>query len=179
MMDEVWKDIDGYEGSYQVSNLGRVRGLNRTVERSDGQTRTIPGCILKAKQNRGGYSQVSLWKDGRQKTFTIHQLVLWEFGGEQLPEHEANHIDGDKLNNRIDNLEWVTKSDNMRHAFDMGLRQGVSPLTPELVKEMRKIYATGRFTQAQIGAMFGVGDNAVSKIVRGENWASAGGPIAS
>jgi len=103
IMTEVWKDIEGYEGYYQVSNLGRVKSLKWNKER-----------ILKPFVDSSKYQRVKLSSNLKEKNFLVHRLVAIAFitdGREQF----VNHIDGDKLNNNLLNLEWVNKSENVHH----------------------------------------------------------------
>ena len=101
-MKEFWKDIEGYEGIYQVSNLGRVK-------------RVTTGRILKGCKDRGGYLVVSLSKNGMYKTHKIHRLVAQAFIPNQENKPDVNHIDEDKANNLYSNLEWVTAKENNNH----------------------------------------------------------------
>ena len=109
--NEIWKDIEGYEGLYQVSNLGRVKSL----ERIDRLGRLKPGVILRPKVERGGYLLVGLHKEGKQKMFLVHRLVAHAFipNPEGLPE--INHRDEDKTNNLVDNLEYCDRKYNMNY----------------------------------------------------------------
>lgn len=111
---EVWKDIEGYEDKYQISNLGRVKSLadNKLIERE---------LIRKPRIGKNGYLYVNLFKGSKGKTKKIHRLVAETFipNPDNLPQ--VNHIDGNKLNNSIDNLEWVTASENVKHALRIGL----------------------------------------------------------
>jgi len=113
MEKEIWKDVPEYEGLYQVSSLGRVRSLDRVVNGRWGKTR-YKGRVLKPGLSSVGYLQVCLWKDGRKKTVRIHQLVAITFlnhkrcGMKEL----VDHIDNDKTNNRLDNLQLVTNREN-------------------------------------------------------------------
>ena len=100
-MIEVWRDIRGYEGLYQVSNLGRVKSIPR--ERTK-------GGILKPLKDTTGYLSVNLYKNGKIKRYKIHRLVANNF-------LEVNHKDGNKLNNNLSNLEYVTRSQNILHRF--------------------------------------------------------------
>lgn len=104
-MQEIWKDIEGYEGLYQVSNLGRIKGLDRFIGRK------WTGQILKPILN-GKYYRVSLCKDGRQKIFTIHHLVAKAFVPNPHNHKYIDHIDGNSENNIWTNLRWVSQSDN-------------------------------------------------------------------
>lgn len=120
-MTEVWRDISGYTGVYQVSNLGRVRSLDR-YEKCGTFIRKRKGKVLHQSVNRGGYLQLSLLKDGISHTKEVHRLVAQAFlpNTDNLPE--VNHIDCDKTNNSVDNLEWVTREENTAHALFHGLK---------------------------------------------------------
>ena len=108
-MKEVWKDVVGYEGYYQVSNLGNVKGLKRNK-------------IKSPTLNRWGYKVVSLTKpDTKVKSVFVHRLVAIVFISNLNNKEQVNHIDGDKTNNCEFNLEWCNQSENMQHAFKLGL----------------------------------------------------------
>lgn len=110
---EVWKDIEGYNGKYQVSNYGNVRSFSKWKN----------GRLLKFGTNSHGYYTVNLVKDGRKsvKIVSVHRLVAMAFIENPGMVREVNHIDGDKKNNRVDNLEWVDRYENIRHAVRTGL----------------------------------------------------------
>ena len=101
---EVWKDIQDYEGLYQISNLGRVKSFCKNKEK-----------ILKIFKNNHGYCQIDLFKDGRKKSLKVHRLVAQAFIPNFNMYKEINHIDCDKTNNCVDNLEWCTRSHNVNH----------------------------------------------------------------
>ena len=112
-MIEIWRDIIGYEGMYQISNTGNVKSLvrkNNKVEK-----------ILKPAINTEGYKHVILFKNKVSHNTRIHRLVARHFIENPLNKKCVNHIDGVKTNNNVTNLEWVTNSENIRHAFKMGL----------------------------------------------------------
>jgi hypothetical protein len=119
-MKEVWKDIVGFEGFYQVSNLGRVKSLEKKVPYGYG-LRTIPERILKNNINQCGYCYVVLYKDTCKRKHKVHRLVAEAFIENPNNKKCVNHKDGNKQNNCVDNLEWVTHSENMQHASDSGL----------------------------------------------------------
>ena len=108
---EVYKDVAGYEGIYQVSNLGNVKSLERIIIRSDNKTRTIKEKIKQGTHDKG-YSRVSLVDlNGNAKSHYVHRLVLQSFLHDS--ELYVDHIDGNKTNNRIENLRYVTNSENL------------------------------------------------------------------
>lgn len=116
-MEEIWKDIEDYDGLYQVSNLGRVKrliGLRCKEER-----------FIKPLY-RKGYHFVFLYRNSKYKTMSIHRLVALSFLINKYDKMEVNHIDGVKTNNCVENLEWSTRSENTRHAFDTGLIKATS-----------------------------------------------------
>lgn len=117
---EVWKDIVGYEGLYQVSNLGRVKSLKRNKANNYGK---VPERVLKQQINKksGGYSQASLCKEGKYKVFFIHRLVARAFIHNPDNKPVVNHKDGNKHNNCVGNLEWCTQKENVLHSFVTGL----------------------------------------------------------
>ncbi len=118
-MEEIWKPIEGYEDYYEVSNLGRVRSLDREYYTPNPRNpsllmqKYVKGCILKPQGKK--YLQVHLKVSGVRKAFDIHRLVAKAFipNPDNLPE--VNHIDENKHNNRADNLEWVSREGNVKH----------------------------------------------------------------
>ena len=118
---ETWKDIVGYEGWYQVSDMGNVRSLTRTFVDIMGRTRTHKGRVLKLSENSDGYKSQNLLKFGESKGFKVHRLVAMAFIPNPENKPEVNHKDGVKSNNIKDNLEWATHIENMRHAISYGL----------------------------------------------------------
>lgn len=125
-MEEQWKDIEGYEGYYQVSNLGRVKSLDRYID-NKGRRQFIRGVNLKPGKDRGGYSYVILQKNSK-KTILLHKLVAQAFLTNPYNKPQINHIDGNKQNNCVDNLEYCTPSENVRHAIKIGLANNNKPI---------------------------------------------------
>lgn len=121
-MEEIWKDIEGYEGEYQVSNFGRVKSLPRWIEFSDGRVRFYQEKIIKDKKAGTGYRQVSLYRNCFCEYFSVHRLVAEAFIPNPNSLRDVNHIDGNKTNNLETNLEWCSRSENIKHAYDTGLR---------------------------------------------------------
>lgn len=118
-MQEEWKDIIGYEGYYQISNLGRVKSLERVVvaERPYGKTNIYyKEKILKCTTNKcTGYCVVCITTNKKEKMMRVHRLIAIHFIDNSLNKTDVNHIDGNKVNNAIENLEWVSHRENMCH----------------------------------------------------------------
>ncbi|MFW5517303.1 MAG: NUMOD4 domain-containing protein [Segatella copri] len=118
-MEEIWKDIEGYEGLYQVSNFGRVRSLRHLVKCRGGYRMHTGKTLTPCFDNN--YFHVTLHKNGKRNIQLIHRLVAGAFltNTKNLPQ--VNHKDGNKLNNNVDNLEWCSTRENCLHAFRLGL----------------------------------------------------------
>lgn len=124
---EIWKDIENYEGIYQISSLGRVRSLERIANGScrNGGKYTVKGRVLKnstgGENNNREYIHIRV--NGEKRSFSIPRLVAIAFIPNLENKPEVNHIDGNTLNNRVENLEWVTKSENEIHAYKLNLKK--------------------------------------------------------
>lgn len=125
-MEETWKDIKGYEGMYQVSELGNVRSVDRSYKDVNGKLYNLKGRVLKLSISNG-YLSLNLNNKGK-KRFCVHRLVAETFLDNPENKPEVNHINGNKLDNRLANLEWCTKSENTLHAYSIGL------MTPNNIK---------------------------------------------
>jgi hypothetical protein len=174
-MEEVWKDVPGYEGFYQASSFGRVRSLPRMRQGKHGPAR-ISGRLMTPWKDKG-YWLVRARRDGHSTMVGIHRMVLGAFKG-AAPNGSAshcNHINGVKDDNRIENLEWVTPAQNSAHAVAMGLvkKKGEqnqnAKLTAPKVLEIRAMLAAG-VTQDRIAAKFGVTAPLISYINTGKLW---------
>lgn len=114
---EIWKDIPGYEGLYQVSNQGRVKSLLRKAVVQGNSYRSVPSKILFLNMSRGGYATVCLCRENKKMTHLLHRLVAQAFVANPDSKRTVNHINGDKSDNRASNLERNTYSENIVHAF--------------------------------------------------------------
>ena len=114
-MREEWRPVVGYEGLYEVSNMGRVKSLERTVWDNRGYYKTVHERILKPNKDSNGYLQVPLCKDGKRKNCLVHQLVVTAFCENPMGYTEVNHIDEDKTNNCAKNLEYCSRSYNLTY----------------------------------------------------------------
>lgn len=183
MPSEIWKPVLGWEDAYEVSNLGRVRSVDRVAMRKDGKPLKVKGRILLAKPNGRGYPRVTLNRGGESGWALVHRLVADAFL--DAPDGEIgclrgqfviNHKDGNKINNAVSNLEWVTTSENYHHAKRTGLlshigtANGRSKLTGEQVTEIREKYIAGA-RQVDLAAEYGVDQTSISRIVRGVGYA--------
>ena len=125
MREEIWKDIEDYEGLYQVSNFGRVKSVERWVYSGKGNsTKRLNPELIKSQAINHGYSVVTIWKDNKIKMMKIHRLVCQAFTLNPNNKPCVNHIDGVKTNNYVENLEWCTYSENHKHAYKNGLMTG-------------------------------------------------------
>jgi len=162
---EKWKDIKNYEGIYQVSDLGRIKSLARN---------TTSGGIIKQNKSRF-YLSVCLSKDGYLKSFSVHRLVLSTFVENPKDKKYVNHIDGNKFNNKLENLEWTTPSENKLHAIKNGFthtpkgeKHWGSKLTEKQVILMR--LERGDKKLREIASEYGVSIQTVSDIINRKKW---------
>lgn len=116
-MNEIFKDIKDYEGLYQVSNLGNVRSLKRISIKNDGVAQQLKERILQPINDRYGYMFINLYKGGKPKVKYIHRLVGITLINNPKDKPQINHKDGNRRNNNITNLEWVSSRENNSHSF--------------------------------------------------------------
>jgi len=173
-MNEIWKPVVGWEGLYEVSNQGRVRSLDRTATYNDGITRSFKGRVLSPGCVQG-YLQAHLGLGDRKEQRKVHQLVLEAFVGPCPDGCETRHLDGERSNNRLTNLCWGTKIENMADKRAHG-RQGIgethgrAKITADDVREIRATYARGGIIQKQLARKYGIAQSKISAIVRRELW---------
>ncbi len=122
MQEEIWEDVVGFEGFYQVSNIGRVKSIERYVNAPvKGYNSLKNSKMLKPGVNTSGYLHVALYKYNIKSYHKVHRLVAKAFIENIENKSDVNHKDGNKLNNNINNLEWNTHLENMQHAKKNGL----------------------------------------------------------
>lgn len=119
--EEIWKDIENYDGVYQVSNLGRVRTKDRMIERKYHNGYVRKGQIIKLQKDKDGYLKIHLYKNGKPKMYRVNRLVAETFISNPNNLSQVNHKNLDKQDNRVENLEWISAIDNVRHAANFGL----------------------------------------------------------
>jgi hypothetical protein len=125
VQDEIWKPVNGWDGLYMISDLGRIKALERTVATGTGyrSMRTYPERILKPSTNPKGYKIVSFNRNGSTSYFSVHRLVAIAFIENTRSCATVNHINSNKIDNRSVNLEWATHSEQQLHSILAGNRQ--------------------------------------------------------
>jgi hypothetical protein len=165
---EEWLPVVGWEGYYEVSNLGRAR----SVPRLSSHGHWITGTILRQQINPRGYFTVHLSKDNRTRTLRVHLLVAYAFIGPRPLGKSLDHVDGNKLNNHAANLEYVTHLENCQRAMALGNWHRLPPgednpsskLSDAQVNEIRRLHTEG-ITQRKLSVLFKISNQHVSRIV--------------
>jgi len=170
---EVWRDVVGYEGLYEVSSFGRVKALDRL--KADGTF--LRGGIKKLRVNNNGYSEIALTNyEFKGKEHRIHRLVAEAFIPNPENKPFVNHIDGIKVNNHVINLEWVTPKENSRHARKVGLLDNSgennhnSTLTESQVRKIREMHEWNGFRQSELSKIFNVPTGTMNHILKYRTW---------
>lgn len=162
---ETWVDIPDYEGSYQVSDLGRVRSLDRTVKHPHWGRVNRKGKILKHVKNTDGYDGVFLYQDGVSKRCAVHRLVAESFCEKRCDDFEVNHINENKNDNRAINLEWVSHGDNVR--YGTGPRRRGKTLGKPVIATDRNGIEHRFESMAEAAEYFGILHGEISRCCRG------------
>lgn len=167
---EEWRPIAGYEGFYEVSDLGRVRSMPRIVVSSSGRHNRMGGFVLNAWVGGPGYPMVGL----RQRSHLVHRLVLEAFIGPCPPGQMCRHLNGNRQDARLVNLCWGTQLENegdklVHGTRTQGEKHGGAKLTDEAVREIRRLRAEGMLMK-DIAAKFGVAHSIVSRVVSRKIW---------
>ena len=177
MKNIIWKPVKGYEDYYEVSDQGEIRTIERYVELPSHRYMKKQKMLTQFDDGRG-YKHVKLYDGkGNPKSFTVHKIVAITFIENFNNYIEVNHIDHEKHNNCVDNLEWTTRSENIKHSYRMrdpktykGSGNKNSKLTEEEVTQMRKEYETGKFTYKKLAEKYSVGITLVGYIVKNQVW---------
>lgn len=172
---EEWKDVEGYEQIYQVSNTGKVKSLDRYVKREGTSDLFIKGRILKEGSN-GKYKTVNLCKDNITQNKYIHRLVAKAFVENPNNKKQVNHIDENILNNNSNNLEWVTSKENMNHSkfkiYD-SLPKGENSFFAKLDNiNVLTIYTFKQesYNNKFFSVLYNVHPSVISNVRRGKKW---------
>jgi hypothetical protein len=169
---EEWRDVPNFEG-YQVSNLGKIRGIDRLCGNRPG---VIKGKILKPFRNKRGYLEVNLYNNSKSTAKIIHRLVAKAFISNDFNKPQVNHIDGNKLNNEVSNLEWMSNSENQLHAYSLGLQPSragennvKAKITDKSVTELKVLYNSGK-TIVDISNIMNINVSIIRNIIYGRTW---------
>ena len=172
MENEIWKDVVGYEGLYQVSNLGKLKSLKKTIIKSKGGKFSYPEKIMKTKFDKN-YERVGLSKNGVKKYFLVHRIVAIAFLNNLNNKKTVNHINGVKSDNRVQNLEWNTLSENIKHAFDtklkipiMGEKHYSTKISDEIVLKIKNEHKN--LKQIEIAKLYSLSKTTISNIINGK-----------
>jgi hypothetical protein len=179
-MKENWQNIPNFESYYQVSNLGRVRGLDRIIIDKNGKKKRIKGQIIKPQYATNGYLFIRPCKNGIKSNFLLHRIVAQMFISNPQNKQEINHKDFNKTNNVFTNLEWCTHSENHKHLFHKGIRNkyfinntgsnnGRTRLTEDKVKQIKILLLNGK-KHKDIAKLYDVSKSVVDQISSGKNW---------
>ncbi len=178
-MTEIWRDIPGWKGMYQASNLGRIKSLARYIVTVKGTKYPIEEKILKGHVDTKGYIQVEFKRNRRRHIIALHRLIALAFIPNPENKPQINHINGNKTDNRIENLEWCTGSENVRHAWNNRLNHALhgeqhpnAKLTNEQAKWVKEHYIP-RDKEYGVNAMarkFNVSTTPIYNILKKKGW---------
>ena len=180
---EVWRDILGYEGFYQVSNQGNVKSLDRTVITNNRKPYIRKGKLCNQSKSNLGYMTVGFTVNNVKVNKYVHRLVAEAFITNVNNYPQVNHIDCDKTNNRINNLEWCTNSQNHIHASKHGLnklhlhrvaysgeKNGRSLLTKEQVLEIKQKYIPFKYSAKKLSKEYNVSESCITHVLNNTSW---------
>lgn len=168
-MNEIWKDIIGYEGLYRISSFGRIKSCHINKKGIGWQ---LLDCSIDLK----GYKRINLYRDSTRVNWKVHRLVAIHFIENPEAKKEVNHKDGIKINNRVENLEWCSTLENMRHAFSnslvpfrIGETNGRAKLKEADVFQIRKLAKSG-VDYKLIAKSYPVNAATINKIINKKLW---------
>lgn len=172
MAYEEWKDVKGYEGFYEVSNLGNIKSLDRVIQRKTSNMK-IKGRQMSQYLGNAGYPMINLCINGKCKRHLVHRIVATAFLPNPLNKGYVNHIDGNKQNSNLENLEWSTPTENSIHAHEYGLanvsrgeKQHSAKLNEEKVKYIRESSKTVK----ELSLVFNVSEQAIRDVKNKRSW---------
>lgn len=176
MTEENFKPIVGYEGLYEVSDMGTVRSVSRLVPQKSGTLQYKPGKILRQAITWDRYKSVGLSKEGKVTTFRVHRLVASAFVNNPENKPLVNHRDRDRQNNKALNLEWSTNQENIVHGYDTtgfasnGSKGHRVKLNETVVREIISKHATGCYSFLELAKEYSLHHSSVMRIVKGKSW---------
>ena len=178
MENEIWKDVEEFENLYEISNFGRLRNKPRMVNSLIGNRgfRVTTSKIKPTQDNGKGYKQYYVQINKKRYIQYAHRLVAKYFLSNPDEKTEVNHIDGNKANNHVSNLEWNTKSENMQHAVlnnlcKIGEESRSAKLSEKTVLAIRRLFRINpNFNKSKIAKKLNVRDTTIHKIIKNERW---------
>lgn len=171
---EIWKDVIGFENQYQISNLGKVRSKPRILIRSNGAKQTVKGRVLKTFIGTTGYEFAVFQIGVKTKNFSVHRLVAIHFIDNPENKYAVNHKNGIKTDNRLENLEWVTKSENEIHARRNGLKCTKGEKASKAVLTESKVMIIRAelsfLSEYELAKKYNVSRSCIASIAKGRTW---------
>ena len=160
----MYKTIKGYKGIYEINKLGKIRSIDRIVERKDGSVRKHKGKELKLKMNKGGYAIVILHKNGVAKTCHVHRLVAKTFlpNIDNLPE--VHHLNHDRKDNRVENLQWVTRSEQIDDHLKSAISKAMGVRLRVVGHGIDKIFISAHEVERELG----IDNSTALKVAKGK-----------
>lgn len=168
-----WLEIDGYGGRFKISNNGDVKSLERKVKRRSNSFRLQKEMIKKKRVTSFGYETVLLSINKKYKHYFVHVLVAKHFiSPKPSPNHQVNHVDGNKLNNHVSNLEWVTPGENRKHGFRLGLINQDGEKHPSAKLNNKNVIhiLTSKGSSGSLSKKFGVTVSTINRIRAKKSW---------
>lgn len=172
---EKWLPIIGFDGEYLCSNLGNFKSVGK-VEFGNRRICKRKERFLKTSKDSSGYLQIGLSKNGKQTRYLAHRLIAQTFLGLDSERKFVNHKNGIKDDNRIENLEWVNRSENAKHSFRIGLQSNKGEKHPsaklswDIVNEIRKKYVPRKYSTYKLAKEYGVSATNIKDIVNNKIW---------
>lgn len=173
---EIWKSVKGFEGKYEVSNKGNVRSVERIIVNSLGVKKIYKSHIMKPSLTKSGYFNFVLRENGKKFNYRLNRMVADAFIPNINNKPYVNHKNGNKTNNEVENLEWVTGSENTKHAYNNKLITHFRKLSKEDVEKIRKIYVfnSKEYSIPKLSKMFNCSKTSIWNVINNkgsyENW---------
>lgn len=169
---EIFKDVENYEGYYQISNLGRIKSLQRPAKNHSGLTKTLKEKYLNTHISKTGYYVIDFKKDSIRKTFKVHRLIAFAFIDKVEGKDFINHKNGVKTDNRIENLEWCTIAENNSHSRATGLskQKGCDNVSSKLTKDQVIFIINTTIPLKDLAIMFNVNFSTVYRARIGKTY---------